>query len=104
MSRRAWIVFVVWQVTGEVVTLLSRLDDDFSPLGPIGFAVALIVMLPGRFAALMVTEKILPPSIGRLAVVFVAVEVATNLATWLAIASVFRRIAALRRRQVVNSK
>ena len=98
MNRKAWIAFVIVQVFGELGPWVGL--HLKSSLGPALWVTGIVVMMPGRFLALFITEKVLwgvrltPP---EMTAVFVFVEVVANLLVWLLCARLLRLLRQRRR-------
>jgi hypothetical protein len=98
MNRKAWVVFVVVQVFGEVGPWAGL--HMKSAVGPALWVAGMVLMMPGRLLALFITEKLLwgvriTPA--QMTAVFVVIEVAANLLVWLLCAKLLR---SLRRRRL----
>ena len=93
MSRKAWIVFAVVQLFGELGPWAGvRMK---SSIGPALWVAGMVVMMPGRLLALFITEKLLwnvglTPLMTTLLIVLI--EVPTNLLVWLLCARWFRSL------------
>lgn len=93
MSRKAWIVFVVVQLFGELGPWAGvRMK---SSLGPALWVAGMVVMMPGRLLALFITEKLLwnvglTPHL--MSALFVLIEAPANLLVWLLCARLFRSL------------
>lgn len=101
MNRKAWIVFIVVQLFGELGPWAGL--HLKSSLGPALWLTGVVVMMPGRLLALFITEKVLwgvrltPP---QMTAVVVVIEVATNLLVWLLCARLLRSF--MRRRMTAT--
>jgi len=100
MSRKAWIVFVLVQVFGELGPWAGL--HMKSALGPDLWFAGIIIMMPGRALALWLEQVFwgvrLTPV--QTTAVFVVVEVAANVVFWLLCARCWRF---LRRRRALPS-
>lgn len=100
MSRKAWVVFVLVQLFGDVGPWAGLRMK--SALGPALWVAGMVVMLPGRLLALYLTELLwhvrLTPI--QMTAVFVVIETAANVGFWLLCALCWR---SLRRRRAVSS-
>lgn len=92
MSRKAWIVFVVVQLFGELGPWGGL--HMKSALGPALWVIGIVIMMPGRLLALFLTESKPLWNSGLTPVqttaVFVVIEVSCNLLAWLLCARLFR--------------
>lgn len=91
MNRKAWLVFVVVQLFGELGPWAGL--HMKSSLGPVLWGIGFAAMMPGRLLSLFVTEKLLwnvSLTPHRMNTVFVVVEVVANLVVWLLCARLFR--------------
>ncbi len=79
MSRKAWVVFVVVQVFGDVGPWAGLRMK--SALGPALWVAGMVVTLPGRLVSLWLTEKVLwnaPLTPIQTTAAMVVVETAVN--------------------------
>ena len=99
MSRKAWVVFVVVQLFGDLGPWAGLRMK--SSLGPALWVAGMVVMMPGRLLALYLTELLwhvrLTPT--QMTAVFVVIETAANVCFWLLYARCWRT---LRRRRAIS--
>ena len=99
MKRKAWIVFVMVQLFGELGPWAGL--HMKSALGPALWVIGIVIMMPGRLLALFLTESKPLWNSGLTPVqttaVFVLTEVSCNLLVWLLCVRLFRL---LRRRHL----
>jgi hypothetical protein len=93
MGRKAWIIFGIVQLFGELGPWGGLRMK--SVLGPALWVAGMLVMMPGRLIGLFVTEKLLwnaglGPHLTD--IVLILVEVPANLAVWLLCAHTIKLI------------
>jgi hypothetical protein len=101
MSRKAWAVFVLVQVFGDVGPWAGLRMK--SALGPALWVAGILIMMPGRLVSLWLTEKVLwnaPLTPIQTTAVMVVVETAVNGCVWLLCARWWR---SWRRRRALAS-
>jgi hypothetical protein len=100
MSRKAWVVFFVVQIFGDLGPWAGLRMK--SSLGPALWVAGMVVMMPGRLLALYLTELLwhvrLTPI--QMTAPFVVIETAANVCVWLLCARCWR---SLRRRRAMAS-
>jgi hypothetical protein len=93
MTGRAWLVFVVIQIFGEVSSYAG--SHTTTVMGPILWLFGMILMMPGRIIALFFVERSWwtgHHSSAQDAAAMVVIEVLVNALAWVAIAKVSRLV------------